>query len=264
MGKSIVAFVFIFYSMVCLGADSRDPESQDNAQRGSLKILTYNVRNCVGLDKSTDYQRIADIIKRIDADVVALQELDSATSRSKNIVVLNELAARTNLFPSYSASIGFQGGKYGIGVLTREKPVSRCVIGLPGKEEMRSLLIVELKDFVICCTHLSLTREDSMASVEIINLAVGKYSKPVFLAGDLNTEPGSAELKSLEKTWTMLSDPNMLTFPANNPDKCIDYIMFHNNDNFSVSAVESKVEPESVASDHRPVWVNFKLIKNQK
>ena len=120
MGKSIVAFVFIFYSLVCLGADSRDPESQDNAQNGSLKILTYNVRNCVGLDKSTDYQRIADVIKRIDADVVALQELDSATSRSKNIVVLNELAARTNLFPSYSASISFQGGKYGIGVLTRE------------------------------------------------------------------------------------------------------------------------------------------------
>lgn len=264
MGKSFYAFIFIFYSLVCTGADSLDRESRDNAQKRSLKILTYNVRNCVGLDKLTDYQRIADIIKRLDADVVALQELDSATSRSKNIVVLNELAARTNLFPSYSASIGFQGGKYGIGVLTREKPVSRCVIGLPGKEEKRSLLIVELKDFVLCCTHLSLTREDRLASVEIINQAVDKYSKPVFLAGDLNTEPGSAELKSLEKTWTMLNDPNMLTFPANNPDKCIDYIMVHKKDKFCVNAIETKVGPESVASDHRPVWVNFKLIKNQK
>lgn len=264
MGRHIVSLFVLLISLVCFGAVARNPDSPGKAQELRLKILTYNVRNCVGLDKNTDYQRIADIIKRIDVDVIAIQELDSATSRSKNVVVLNELATRTNLYPSYSASIGFQGGKYGIGMLTREKPLSSCVVGLPGKEEKRSMLIVDLKDFVICCTHLSLTGEDRLASVEIINAAVGKYSKPVVLAGDLNTEPGSAELKSLEKKWTILSDPMVLTFPANNPDKCIDYILCQKDPRYQAVVVDSKVEVEIVASDHRPVWVSLRLIITHK
>jgi endonuclease/exonuclease/phosphatase family metal-dependent hydrolase len=56
-------------------------------------ILTYNVRNCKGLDNITDYRRVAEVINRIRPSIVALQELDSATLRSNGIVVLDELAA---------------------------------------------------------------------------------------------------------------------------------------------------------------------------
>jgi len=67
------------------------------------------VRNCIGLDNITDYQRVADIISTIKPDVVALQELDSATLRSGKIIVLNELALRTKLYPVFGASINYQG-----------------------------------------------------------------------------------------------------------------------------------------------------------
>jgi len=65
--------------------------------------LTYNVRNCKGLDNNTDYKRVADIISRVDADVVALQELDSATERSNKVVVWKNLQYK----PACSQPTGF-------------------------------------------------------------------------------------------------------------------------------------------------------------
>ena len=261
MGRLIDLLIIILTSFVCFGAVIPSPGTREKEQAESLKILTYNIRNCVGLDKVADYQRIADVIKRIDAGVVAIQEVDSATSRSKNVVVLNELATRTNMFATYSSSIDFQGGKYGVGILTREKPVSWQKVSLPGKEEKRSLLIVELKNFVICCTHLSLTKDDRLTSAEIICEAARKYSKPVFLAGDLNSEPGSVELNSLQKEWLMLNNPLEPTFPADKPNKCIDFILVRKIDKDHIDVFDSKVEIENTASDHRPVWVSISLKK---
>ncbi len=259
--NSFFSLVIILSSLVSVGSKYSNKDLPVDMQPLTLKIVTYNVKNCVGLDNVTDYNRVADVLRRINADVVAMQELDSATTRSKRVVVLNELAERVNMQASYSASIEYRGGKYGIGILTREKPVSTSQVSLPGKEEKRSLLIVELKDFVICCTHLSLTREDRLASVNIINEATRKFSKPVFLAGDLNTEPGSAELTSFEEEWTILNNRQDFTFPANNPHVCIDFVLARKAENWRTEVLDSKVVAENIASDHRPVYVRLTLQK---
>lgn len=101
---------------------------------GELKILSYNVRNARGMDDATDYDRVANVIKRINADCVALQELDSATERSNGRVVLDELAKRTGMYATYNKSIDYQGGSYGIGVLTKEKPIRKASVSLPGRK----------------------------------------------------------------------------------------------------------------------------------
>lgn len=123
------------------------------------------------MDNIIDYKRIANVILHVAPDVVALQELDSATLRSKGIIILNELASLMDMNKIYGLSITYQGGKYRIGILTKEKPVKWDIVSLPGREERRSLLIVELKNYVICCTHFSLIEEDRIASVNIINNA---------------------------------------------------------------------------------------------
>lgn len=258
------ALILSLCSLLTLGAVGSASGFLPGDQSLTLKIMSYNVRNCVGLDKVTDYNRVAIVCKRMDADAIALQELDSATSRSKGVVVLAELAAKTGMHPTYGASIDFQGGKYGVGMLTKEKPISWQKIPLPGREERRSILMVELKEYVICCTHLSLTSEDRLTSMEIINEATKKYAKPVILAGDLNTVPGTAELNNLEKHWRLLSNQKEMTFPANNPARCIDYILIRKDANYRIASLESQVETESVASDHRPVWIKVTLQKINK
>jgi len=257
--KRFVILLFVLLSVQLLPTQAQASEKQKN----TVKILSYNVRNCKGLDNVIDYSRVATIISRINADFVAIQELDSVTERNNKVDALNELAKRTQMFPSYRASISYQGGKYGIGILTREKPIRTESCSLPGKEEKRSLLIVEMKDYVICCTHLSLTREDRISSVEIITQMTAKYSKPVFLAGDMNAEPNSVEINNLSKNWTILSNPAQFTIPADRPDKCIDFIMLKNNDKIQVKVVNGKVENEPVASDHLPVWTEVVVTQKE-
>ena len=122
-----------------------------------LNLMSYNIRNTKGMDGVRDYQRIANVIIREAPDVVAIQELDSMTTRSEQKYVLGELAERTQMHAQYVPAISFQGGKYGIGILSREKPLSIKAMSLPGREERRALMVAEFDDYFFACTPLSLT-----------------------------------------------------------------------------------------------------------
>lgn len=252
--SAVILFVFVHcYSF-------RQAEKETDSKK--IRILSYNIRNARGMDEVVDYDRIADVIRRIDPDCVALQELDSATERSQGKVVLDELAKRLDMYASYGPSIAYQGGKYGIGVLSKAKPLRTEIVQLPGSEEKRSLLVVELPGYVMCCTHWSLRQPDRLSSVGVINEKIEKYTtKPVFLAGDLNATPQSSEIEELFKTWEMLNDPCQPTFPSDNPRSCIDYIFCKKNPAFRIRVLQTYVEKESAASDHRPVWVDVQVSK---
>lgn len=251
---SLAAIVLAF--ITCAAACDEKKGKSDNSQ---VKILSYNVKNCIGMDGVVDYQRVADVIKRIDPDIVALQELDSATQRSKGVVVLDELARMTGMHQTYGASIGYQGGKYGIGMLTKEKPLGWKRIPLPGREEPRSLLIVELEKLVIGCTHFSLTEEDRLLSAYKVSTAFGDYSKPVFLAGDLNAIPSSSVMTNIGNYWSILNNVSSPTIPSDNPNRCIDYILGLKVPGVTFVILKTHVEQEPVASDHLPVWAEIEI-----
>ena len=252
-----IFFLFFVTCSACIACSANNNDTEKN--KDTVKILSYNVRNCRGMDNITSYKRVADIINRIAPEVVALQELDSATQRSNGIVVLDQLASLTGMYKTYGASIDYQGGKYGIGILTKEKPVKWQIVALPGREERRSLLIVELNDYYICCTHFSLTEEDRIASVDIINNALKDLSKPVFLAGDFNAVPESQVIKNIETKWNILNDPQKPTIPASGPNRCIDFVFASNYNGYTFETIQTNVEQEYIASDHLPVWVEVRI-----
>jgi endonuclease/exonuclease/phosphatase family metal-dependent hydrolase len=253
--KFIPGFLFLFFLLISCKIQQISEEKTDK----TVRILSYNVRNCRGMDDVTDYRRVAGIISHYTPDVAAIQELDSATQRSKGVVVLDTLASLTGMYRTYSASIAYQGGKYGVGILSKEKPVSHKVIPLPGNEEKRSLLIVEFKEYCFCCTHFSLTQADRIVSAEIVNQAVNNFTKPVFIAGDFNATQNSSEIARLVGKWVMLNNPALLTSPADNPGKCIDYIFGAINKKYSFHVNQTSVGNEPVASDHRPVFAEVKI-----
>jgi endonuclease/exonuclease/phosphatase family metal-dependent hydrolase len=49
----------------------------------TLRVATYNIHRCRGLDGRTSPARVADVIRAIDADVVALQEVIGAGPTSQ-------------------------------------------------------------------------------------------------------------------------------------------------------------------------------------
>jgi endonuclease/exonuclease/phosphatase family metal-dependent hydrolase len=257
LSLSAVIIAFLTCAAAC-------EEKKEKTEPDHIKILSYNVKNCTGMDGVVDYQRVANVIKRVNPDIVALQELDSATQRSKGVVVLNELSRMTGMYQTYGASIEYQGGKYGIGMLTKEKPVSWKRIPLPGKEEPRSLLIVELDKLVMACTHFSLTEEDRLSSAYKVSTAFKDYTKPVFLAGDLNAVPESSVIKNIENYWSILNNISSPTIPSDNPTRCIDYILGLKFPGITFVTLKTLVEQEPVASDHLPVWAEVEIIKKDK
>lgn len=227
-------------------------------QNKPIKFMSYNIRNAKGLDTVKDYNRIADIILKNAPDVVAVQELDSMTNRSGKIYLLGEIAAKTKMRANYYPAISFDGGKYGIGILSKVKPMSVKGYSLPGREEERALLVAEFKNYFFACTHLSLTQEDRMASLETIFSVAQECSKPFYLAGDFNDTPGSEFIGKLQENFTVLNFSNEFTFPADTPNRTLDYIVVYTPTAEGVEIVGEKVLNEPVASDHRPVVVEVK------
>ena len=151
------------------------------------------------MDKEYNYRRIANVISQTSPDIVALQELDSVTVRNKGIHALGELEKLTGMYTLCRASFLFQGGKLpGIGI-SRKIPIKYKIIPMPGREEKRTLIIAEFKDYVFCAKHQSLTPEDQLLAVPLIEKALQNVDKPIFMAGDMNSAPASVPQLELAK-----------------------------------------------------------------
>ena len=228
-------------------------------EEGVIRILSYNIRNCTGMDGKTDFDRVADVIRSINPHVVALQEVDSVTHRMDGADVLKILAEKTGMHYRYGPAIDYQGGKYGNGVLSMEKPVSYSYIPLPGRQERRSLLMVEFEDFILYGTHLNNRYAgDRHGSVLIIDYEAKDSEKPVFLAGDINDTPGTKTLELLSENWIQLSG-NEYTFRADRPERCIDYIFGLRLEGVQYRVLQQVVVNEPVASDHLPLFVDVRI-----
>lgn len=234
------------------GLQSLDAQTAEQEQR-RLTVMSYNVKNGTGLDGRTDYRRIADAIRHAQADVVAIQEVDSMTGRSGGRYVLGEIAAKALMYPTFAPAIPYDGGKYGIGLLSRERPLAVRRIALPGREEARTLLVAEFQDYIMACTHLSLTEEDRMASLAVLRTEAARARKPFFLAGDWNDMPASPFLTEIKKDFTLLTRTDRATYPANEPKDCIDYIAMYKRPEADYALIGAYVPDEPTASDHRPV-----------
>lgn len=230
-----------------------------DAERNTLRVMSYNIRNGRGMDEVTDLQRVADAIRKVSPDLVALQEVDSVTGRSGQTDVLRVLGEQTLMYPTYAPAIDFDGGKYGVGMLSKEKPLGYRYVSLPGREEERVLLLVEFEKYVFACTHLSLTPEDQMLSLPIIRKEAAAIRKPLFIAGDWNATAKSPFIAAISEDFQILSNPQTPTFPASTPDSCLDYIAGYSKDGLPFTRLSAWVPEEAVASDHRPVVVDVRL-----
>ena len=239
--------LFIFAALFIFSAQAQN----------TLKLMSYNIKNANGMDNVCNFQRIANVINNTSPDVVAIQEVDSMTNRSGQKYVLGEIAERTQMHGYFAPAIDYDGGKYGIGLLTKQVPLRLQTLPLPGREEARTLILAEFADYIYCCTHMSLTEEDRMKSLELVKAFTSSSTKPLFLAGDMNAEPESGFIKKLQKDFQILSNPKQHTFPAPDPKETIDYIATLKQNAKGFAVISAKVINEPMASDHRPILVEL-------
>ena len=226
------------------------------------RIMCYNVRNCKGMDDAIDYQRVGQVVARQNPDLVAVQELDSMTTRYKNQDVLKNIADVAGMYATFGAARDYKGGKYGVGVLSKEKPISHRRVTLPCTNEERVLLIVEFKDYYFCSTHYSLLEEYRIIASNIICEEAAKLDKPMFVAGDFNALRDAEPMQILAQDFYVFEKMyDKLTFPADVPTKEIDFICMYKHHSVVPVVYNHVVVPAVVESDHRPIVADIELYK---
>ena len=243
-------WLFIFCLLLSLTAYSQD----DGV---SLRLMSYNIRHGAGMDDVIDLNRQAGVIRDAQPDVVGLQEVDSCVKRSSYVHQAAVLAKSLGMYSTFGPAIPLTGGKYGVAILSKEKPLSHRNIPLPGKEK-RTLLVCEFQEYVFACTHLDLEESNRLTSLNIILEEAANWDKPFFICGDWNDVPNSTLITKMKKNFTFLNNisntsPNF-TFPAGTPTKLIDYLASYGRVVKSVRNRKVINEPE--ASDHRPISVD--------
>ena len=262
-----VALVFV----IALCLPSFGQSSSENSASVQLRVLTFNIYHGATMKGDFDLELIASVIKKLDPDLVALQEVDFKTGRARKMDLMTELGYRTGMSPLFGKAMNYDGGEYGEGILSKYSFKSTRVHSLPYSEghEPRAALEVEieLKDGTIISfigTHLDHVKDpgDRIMQAEQINELLEKIENPTILAGDLNALPGSDPIQALSEKWT-LSDAKGLkpTFPSSEPVRKIDYIMFAPAKSWKV--IETRVIDEKVASDHCPYFVVLELLPGE-
>ncbi len=237
-----------------------------------ITVLSYNIHHGEGTDGRVDLERIAAVIRAQSPDLVALQEVDRATRRTGGVDQLQTLACLLGMQPVFGRTIDYQGGMYGNGVLTR-LPVNgfanRALPFTPGREP-RGVLQLHVYTgptesghflFRVFATHLDVAEADRLKAVEALpDWVAEEPDTPTLLLGDLNALPGSAPMaRLLASGWSVAGEPGAHpTFPARDPQRQIDYILFRPAHRWRV--LEVWVPEEAVASDHRPIAARLELL----
>src|ERR1700712_4293920 len=103
------------------------------------RIVTYNVRRCVGNDRRLDVARVAEVLAKLEPDIVALQELDVGRRRTGHVDQAHEIARRLDMACHFNAALTVEEERYGDAILTRYPERLVQVGPLPGHPAIRAL-----------------------------------------------------------------------------------------------------------------------------
>lgn len=216
------------------------------------------------MDEIVDLERLAALIRDLDPDLVALQEVDSVASRTGRVDQAAELGRLTGLTPVFGRFMSYQGGAYGMALLTKWPIVSSENLLLPDGEEPRTALSATVRSpktgraLRFVGIHLYRTERERLAQANRLRRHLENEVLPTILAGDFNSVPGSPVMEELAREWTVVSkDEDHFTFPSYAPDEEIDFILLRPGSAFHV--IDHWLLDEPIASDHRPLVADVVL-----
>lgn len=154
-----------------------------------LAVATYNVHGCVGADGRHDEARTLGVLRALDADVIALQELRWRPWDALH--VLNEFAGSLGYTPLAGPTLLRPDGHYGNALLTRlpvaaVKPIDLSVPGREPRGALAAVLHSPGGPLTVIATHLGLAPGERRRQMQRVLALVHRAQKPVVLLGDLN------------------------------------------------------------------------------
>lgn len=231
-----------------------------------LKLLSYNIHSCFGIDRRYDPSRIARIIAESGADLVALQEVDSSLEVRDGLNQLQYLAYQTGLIPIMGPTLKRGYGAYGNALLSRWPFEAVREINLSYRKfEPRGLLQAKFtlqgKKLSVFNTHFGLKHwERKFQSARLCDEIENDIHDCALIFGDFNEWfRWSRNLRWLENSFSKI--PRVPTYPSRWPRFALDRIFASPGAEFSDWRILSD-QKSKVASDHLPVLAKVKLALN--
>ena len=244
-------------------------------RRLGVRVLTYNVHACIGLDGRLSPERIARVIARHQPDIVALQELDVGRSRSGHLDQARAIADALEMSLEFHPTVSVADEHFGDAVLSPHPLRLVRAGGLPGIGlEPRGAIWVEAdvpdRDGALQCvqlinTHFSLhPRERAMAADALLGpewLGHPQARHDIVLCGDFNA---LSWFPSLRRLTGRLADAQtgldghrpQRTWFGRFPIGRIDHVLV--DPEWRVLRVDVPADTLArVASDHRPLVVDL-------
>lgn len=236
----------------------------------SLGVMTYNIHHANPPTREKgfiDLDTIAHTIRKTGADLVALQELDSVTNRSGKVFQLRALAEKLGMHYYYGKAIPYEGGGYGVGILSKY-PLSETrtvmlpkIEGFKGEDRVLALAKVTLpggKTVYFGSTHLDVSKEENrVLQAKAIAEVSAALKAPVIIGGDFNSTDDKAPMKELAGFFRDASTLKAPTIPVIRPKRRIDYILYAPAADFDVQQ-EEVLTADNYGSDHLAFWVKMK------
>jgi endonuclease/exonuclease/phosphatase family metal-dependent hydrolase len=245
-----------------------------------LRVMTYNVHSCLGMDGKISPHRIARVIERFDPDIVALQEIDLGRARTRGHDQAKMIAEELGMQASFCPTVVRGNELYGHALLSR-LPVEVHCTGLlcggptaPNREPRGALLVkiqIEHDHLYFLNTHFGLGRFERASQVaDLLGekwLGAIELDEPLIVCGDFNMVPGSLPYRALASrlhdVQLARSDFRPLkTFAALFPFSRIDHIFVSMH--FEVQKIQvPQNHLTRVASDHLPLIADLTFKKQQ-
>jgi endonuclease/exonuclease/phosphatase family metal-dependent hydrolase len=218
-----------------------------------VRIATFNARHGLGGHGRVSHRRLVDTCRTLDADVIALQEVDRRVIRSRlrdqPALIARKLAMRHVAAPAKRAP---GGGSQCNALCVRGSFSDVEVIELPRTpgNERRVVVVARVTlaggSISVACTHLQHRRGNAPEQLASALETLAARPSPRILAGDLNLDPAQVEpLLHQHGFVAALSGP---TAPARAPRRRIDWIAVDRG----LHVVGSRLH-RPLVSDHLPV-----------
>jgi len=231
-----------------------------------LRVMTFNIQHGnVNLADYIDLDKMCQIIRSVNPDVVALQEVYGCGPWKELTAQAETMAAALGMHCFYGRSIFISGeNPYGNAILSKYPIVEAQVIDIPdpvgASVEHRTICrcVIDLygKRLAVYGTHYGLRPPEHEHAVSTTLATVKREALPLVFMGDLNMTPDNPLILALNEHMQS-TDPLLsgkLTFPAEAPNRKIDYIF--TSDGIEVTAADVI---EQMASDHFPVCADIIL-----
>lgn len=274
IGLILVASSFLGGNIIA-GISSGDlTDEVVKGAKPTLRVMTYNI--AAGANNfDVDLDKTAEAILSIDPDIIALQEVDNKTERSGRVDQIEYLAKKTGYNYVYGKALDFDGGEYGIAIMSKHEISLVDIQQLPsGDEEQRVALYTSVKvdgfkaPITYIATHLDWHSQPDTRKGQayaLLEKSIDMNYGLQILAGDFNSVPSSETIRIIKLHWNpAYGDDKTRTWPALNPRIRIDYIFTSNAQVWrskSFVPVDNRSVQWSTVSDHLPVVTDLTLLE---